>query len=41
MPLTERGGRRPVKFGIETIRIVSAREADPRERRVYVEQTAD
>jgi len=27
--------------GEETIRIVSAREADPQERRVYLEQTVD
>jgi uncharacterized protein len=27
--------------GEEIIRIISAREADPRERRVYIEQTSD
>ena len=27
--------------GEETIRIISAREADPNERRIYLEQTAD
>jgi uncharacterized protein len=27
--------------GEEIIRIISAREADPRERRIYLEQTAD
>jgi uncharacterized DUF497 family protein len=27
--------------GEEVIRIISAREADPRERRVYLEQTSD
>ena len=27
--------------GEETIRIISAREADPRERRIYLEQAAD
>jgi uncharacterized DUF497 family protein len=27
--------------GEETVRIISAREADPRERRIYLEQAAD
>jgi len=33
--------REEIENGEEIIRIISAREADPRERRSYLEQAAD